>query len=74
MSYGRDVLVSDIPANRLAQLEAEDFFPVGNVGAMTEALKRKLEAPAGERTYDLTPYNWDNIAEATVEVYRSLRT
>lgn len=72
MSYGRDVLVSDIAANRLPQLEADDFFPVGDVEALSQALDRKLSAPRLHRTYDLTPYDWAHIADQTAKVYNSL--
>lgn len=73
MSYGRDVLVSDIAANRLSQLEAEDFFPVNDVDAMAAAMSRKLASPRESRVYDLKPYDWDYIARQTSDVYLSLR-
>ena len=79
MSYGRDVLVSDIPANKLEQLAPEDFFPVGNEEALASALQRKLASPRLHREYDMppyncrdydmTPYNWDTIAHQTVALY-----
>ena len=72
MSYGRDVLVSDIAANRLPQLSPDDFFETGSVMSLSAALERKLASPNLRRTYDLTPYNWATIAEQTAEVYRSL--
>ena len=68
MSYGLDVAVSSIPANRLDALDNGDFFPAGDVGALSEILKRKLAEPR-RRVYDLTPYNWDTIARQTLEVY-----
>lgn len=69
MSHGADVVVSDISANRLAELDAAgDFFPVGNVAALAEALKRKT-ANIKKRDYDLAAYNWDNIALSTLRVY-----
>lgn len=71
MSYGLDVAVSDIPACRLDCLMPSDHFPVGNVAALTELLRRKLSAPA-RRSYDLTPYDWDVIARQTAELYQSL--
>lgn len=71
MSYGLDVLVSDIPANRLSQLNEGDMFATGDTGALSEALRRKLAAAhTGPRTYDLSDYDWDVIAGRTVEVYR----
>ncbi|MBD5258195.1 MAG: glycosyltransferase family 4 protein [Barnesiella sp.] len=72
MSYRLDVLVSDIPANTLKELEADDFFPVGDVDALAAAIDRKLSRRATPRTYDLTDYNWDNIARATVKVYEEV--
>ncbi|MBQ7690570.1 MAG: glycosyltransferase family 4 protein [Muribaculaceae bacterium] len=70
MSCQVDVLVSDIPANRLPQLDTTDFFVTDSIDDLTEALRRKLSAPAAERVYDLSPYNWDTIAQRTLEVYR----
>lgn len=72
MGYGRDVLVSDIPANTLSQLSRQDFFPVGDVEALAEALTRKLASPCLRREYDLSPYNWDTIAHQTIALYSSL--
>lgn len=71
MSYGLDVLVSDIEANRLPQLADSDFFPVDNRAALVAALRRKLASPQ-RRTYDLSDYDWDTIAVRTLEVYRSI--
>jgi glycosyltransferase involved in cell wall biosynthesis len=71
MSYHLDVAVSDIPANRLPQLLPSDLFPVASPEAIADVVKRKLSAPT-HRTYDLTPYDWENIARQTAEVYKSL--
>lgn len=71
MSYGLDVLVSDIEANRLPQLADSDFFPVDNRAALVAALRRKLASPQ-RRAYDLSDYDWDSIAVRTLEVYRSI--
>lgn len=72
MSYGRDVLASDIPANCLPELTAADFFPMGNVAALRDAMRRKLASPAAERTYDLSAYDWHTIAARTAAVYSDL--
>lgn len=72
MSYGRDVLVSDIAANKLPQLSSGDFFETGSVKALGDALERKLASPDLNRAYDLSPYNWSTIADQTAGVYRSL--
>lgn len=72
MSYDLDVLVSDIPANRLQVLEKDDFFPVGDIGSLSLSMRRKCQERIKDRTYDLSSYNWDEIARQTVDVYREL--
>lgn len=72
MSYNLDVIASDIPANRLKQLADDDFFATGNTAGLAAALRRKLAKPAAPRLYDLSAFNWDNIARQTLAVYESL--
>ena len=72
MSYDLDVLVSDIPANRLPQLAKEDFFATGNRSDLVAALRRKLDLPPSRRRYDLSDYDWDVIARKTAGVYRRI--
>lgn len=69
MSYGLDVLVSDIEACRLKPLSEDDFFSLGREGDLERGLRRKLISPR-RRTYDLRPYNWDEIAGLTIDIYR----
>lgn len=71
MSYGLDVLTSDIPACMLPQLTPADHFSSGDTDALASALARKLAAPAS-RSYDLGDYDWDRIARKTAEVYLHL--
>lgn len=73
MSYGAQVIVSDIPANLEVGLPAEDYFPVGNVDALAEKLKAVMSQPFGHVAYDLVKYNWERIADEVGEVYRGLR-
>lgn len=70
LSYGLDVIVSDIPANRLACLEPDDFFHVGDIDALAARITEKTSMAPRRRTYDLAPYDWDKIALQTVDVYR----
>ncbi|MDR1601678.1 MAG: glycosyltransferase family 4 protein [Tannerella sp.] len=71
MSHGTDVLVSDIPANCAVGLPADCYFPYGDdvVAALRRALETKLSQPPKPRAYDLAPYDWDAIAQKTLEVY-----
>lgn len=70
MSYNLDVVVSDIRANRLSCLDRDDFFPVGNVDSLAQKLAERISSPRLNRIFDLSPYNWDNIALQVVEVYK----
>lgn len=72
MSEGLDVVVSDIPANRIKELAAGDFFPVGDVDALAAKMAEKLSKGMRPRQYDLTNYNWDKIAQSTVKVYEEV--
>ena len=68
MSYGRKVIVSDIPANREVGLPEECYFKCGD----TTDLRNKLEAQLRDErppVYDMTRYDWDRIAEKTMQVY-----
>lgn len=68
MSYGRKVVVSDIPAHREVGLPDNCYFPCGDV----EALRARMEARLGvgeAPVYDLSRYDWDVIAQQTKQVY-----
>ncbi|MCM1320131.1 MAG: glycosyltransferase family 4 protein [Muribaculaceae bacterium] len=77
MSYNINVAVSDIPANKIPQLEPADFFhlsmtdPEADTMALRQLLNDKIANP-GPREYDLRPYDWDHIAQQTLQVYASL--
>lgn len=73
LSYNLDVAVSDIPACALDCLDPEkDFFPVGDVGALSRLIDRKLDTLSTPRQYDLSPYDWDHIARLTDRLYRQV--
>lgn len=72
MSYNLDVLVSDIPANKLDCLSLPDFFHAGDVADLTDKLIAKFASPTPQRTYDLSPFDWDTIARQTADVYRDV--
>jgi len=69
MSYSLPVLVSDIPANKQIALQEDQFFATGNEESLIEKLDQHLLISFEPVHYDLTPYNWDKIAEQTKIVY-----
>ena len=72
MSYGLDVLCSDIPATHLIELDEDDYFEKGNTTSLATHLRRKLTT-SQTRCYDLAEYNWDEIAKQVMEVYKGLK-
>ena len=69
MSYGAPVIVSDIPANVEVGLNKDDYFHVGNISELAQKLKEVMNKPLQHVQYDLSKYNWDNIAQQVKEVY-----
>ena len=78
MSYGLPVLASDIVANHEVSLPPEDYFPVGDVEALTQALARKIAEPFGQevaqsRIRDIERmYAWSTITRDTLAVYNAV--
>lgn len=77
MSYGLDVLVSDIPASHLVKLDQDDYFERGDAEALKRKIGERLSKPENNgkpsrRQYDLSKYNWDVVAKETEEVYKEV--
>lgn len=73
MSYDLDVISSDIPANKLECLSEDDFYPMGDVGALSQLIKQRLDKDeVKHRSYDLSAYDWDSIAKKTAEIYQDI--
>jgi glycosyltransferase involved in cell wall biosynthesis len=70
MSYKLPVIVSNIPANLEVELPCEDYFETGSIQQLSEKLQRVIDKPSEHIKYNMQPYNWDTIAEQTMEVYR----
>jgi len=71
MSYNLNVLVSDIPANAEVDLDKEDYFQTANVDDLAKKLEYKIQHPTIRNFRQIIEekYNWDKIAEQTIEVY-----
>lgn len=69
MSYNLPVVVSDIPANLEIGLSPDCYFPCGNIDELAKRLVEIVTRPLQRISYDMTPYNWDAIAEQVMDVY-----
>lgn len=74
LSLGARVLLSDIAANKDLDLPPENYFPVGDVGALrTKFADIAAICPANADAI-LAKYDWMVIANETVEVFRKVAT
>ena len=77
ISYGLPVVVSDIPANRIAGLPSQSFYPLGDVPALArllrdaDALQLMAEQREEIRQWLAARYDWRVIGRQTLEVYRA---
>lgn len=69
MSYGVKVVVSDIPANLEVGLPQEDYFHCGDVDELSGKLKEIMAQPLQHVDYDMSKYDWENIANQVANVY-----
>ena len=72
MSYQLPVIVSDIPANVEMELPPTSYFPLGDIEALAGKIRRVAETAHHPQKYDLTRYDWEQIASQVDDVYREL--
>ncbi|OGS71108.1 MAG: glycosyltransferase [Flavobacteria bacterium RIFCSPLOWO2_12_FULL_35_11] len=75
MGSGLSCIASDIPANRNVELSDERFFKAGDVKALALKIKEFVNKPLSEEDRKKQirmiseRYDWEKIAEKTLEVY-----
>lgn len=72
MSYQLPVITSAIPANLEVGLPKTCYHEVGDVKALAEKLGNIVLQPLQRIDYDMSKYNWDNIAGQVESIYNSL--
>jgi glycosyltransferase involved in cell wall biosynthesis len=72
MSYKLPVLTSDIPANKQMDLTEDQYFVSGDKESLKECMAIKLKQYFAKVDYDMTIYNWDQIALQTIAVYNKV--
>ncbi len=78
MSYALPVLVSDIPANLEVELPKERFFRCGDPSDLKKKIRllwgKPLQADEKElfEKLLLQKYNWETIADQTIQVYEKV--
>jgi glycosyltransferase involved in cell wall biosynthesis len=80
LSYGLPVLVSDIRANLEIGLSNDNYFQCGNIQSLFKGLVHHIAKPLDEgykeriRAMIQEKYNWDSIADRTIDVYQKIIT
>ncbi len=72
MSYGLPILASNIAANTQVNLPTSCYYEVGNEAALTNCLDAIQLTENQQISYDMKQYDWDLIADKTLEVYKSI--
>lgn len=70
MSYHLPVIVSDIPAILEVGLNKDVYFRVGDINELAKKLQKNIENSYLPINYDMSKYNWDNIANQIATIYR----
>lgn len=70
---GTPILLSDIEANRDIGLPARHYFETGSVDALAEKLRQPLNSYAVTPDFDMKRFDWDRIAEQTLEQLAAIR-
>lgn len=74
MSYDLKVVASDIEPHQEMELPADCYFPVGNIDKLADKINEVLEKTSVFAFRHLLEqkYNWENIADQTLEVYHNV--
>ena len=68
MSYGCNVLASDIPGTHLVDLPAENYFPVNDHVCLGKKLREITQKNYEKIVYDLSEFSWPKIAQQTMKL------
>ena len=71
MKYGLDVLVSDIPATHLVNLDVDDYFERGNSEMLAGKISERVK-DMKKRSYDLSKYDWDEVADTMSNIFHEV--
>lgn len=79
LSYGLSCIASDIPANREVGMEDDRYFCAGDTEALVSKIKEFVhkamndEEKMSQRNRIAEKYDWEKIADKTLEVYTSVQ-
>ncbi|MBQ2838315.1 MAG: glycosyltransferase family 4 protein [Muribaculaceae bacterium] len=68
MNYGLPMVVSDIPATHLIELSQECYAKKCDANDLADKIEKTYSNEQAYE-YDLSGYDWDNVARQTIEAY-----
>lgn len=71
MAHRLPIAATDIPAAHIIPLPAENYCRPADAASMAETIDRVADGPHRVH-YNLSGYDWDNIAARTADIYRGL--
>lgn len=71
MSYKLMVLVSDIPATHLVQIDEDDYFACGDYEMLGRKIGEKLKKPQAVE-YELKAYDWNYVAAQVSGIFNDV--
>jgi len=78
LSYGLNIIASDIPANLEVNIDKNKYFPLGNIYKLSEKLENFSKNPLNTnerneiRSWVKKNYDWEQIARETYNVFSKL--
>lgn len=72
MSYRLPILASDIPANKLLELNPGDYFKTGDAAELAKHIRQKLAEAFARVDYPLEEYTWQNVSNKVGAIFDSL--
>lgn len=72
MAYRLPIIASNIPANIEVGLDGKSYFHLNDEQELTDKIRRVISAPLQRISYPMERYDWDVIAEQTIDVYKSM--
>lgn len=72
MSYSCPVIVSDIPATHLIELDKSRYFSSGDVEDLKRVISDKFTSSIQRIKYNLNDYDWQDVANSTLAYIKSL--
>jgi glycosyltransferase involved in cell wall biosynthesis len=71
LAYGLPVLTSNIPANLALKMPSDNYFPVGDIDALSRAIAAKLSTDVAVQLDAASEaiHSWSDVCEQTLDIY-----